>query len=457
MSLKTDIAAVKSRLMIFQLMTMAGFVLVAMALIYWSIISGPGILTRDDNPRLIEEELSIQRGSILDANNVALAESVIQQDELHRTYPVEGTGPVVGYYSLRHGTSGVESSYDSWLRGEIDDFWSDFWRRTRHQNQVGSDVQLTIDARLQEIASSLIGDEKGVVLLFSIPEAKIEAMVSSPSFDPNLLDEQFDELVADEQAPLLNRVTQGQYQPGMLLQPFIIASALDSEIISLNQPLEGADETIVVNGTTLQCKSPVNIQASWLEILKSQCPAAMTQLAGKLGEEGLSEVFSKFGFTVAPDLEIETEAGEGLAISDVQLAAIGQDNLSVSPLQVGLALATLANSGELPIPQLVLATKDIKGNWVPQKSQQPTTQIIGPDSARVILEAFTRQNEIAEYPIMVLSGPEGTTNAWYLGLTPGDSPQYGIVVVIEDDESITNAQQIGRKMLLAASNNPGGS
>ena len=59
-------------------MTMAGFVLIAFALIYWSIISGPNILTRDDNPRLIEEELSIHRVSILDANNVALAETLIQ-------------------------------------------------------------------------------------------------------------------------------------------------------------------------------------------------------------------------------------------------------------------------------------------------------------------------------------------------------------------------------------------
>lgn len=457
MSFKTDITAVKSRLIVFQLMTMAGFVLVAFALIYWSIISGPNILTRDDNPRLIEEELSIQRGSILDANNVALAETVIQEDGLRRSYPVEGMGPVVGYYSLRHGTSGVEGSYDPLLRGDIDDFWSDFWRRTQHQNQVGSDVQLTIDARLQQMSSSLIGDEKGAVLLFSLPEAKIKAMVSSPSFDPNVLDEQFDELVADEEAPLLNRVTQGQYQPGMVLQPFIIASALDSGIISMEQPIEGADEAVVVNGTALQCNRPVNIQATWMEILRNQCPAAMTQLASRLGEEGLSEVFSKFGFTVAPDLEIETDAGEGLTISDIQLAAIGQDNLSVSPLQIGIALGTLASSGVLHNPQLVLATEDIQGNWVPEQSQQSTNQAIDPESARVLLEAFTRQNEIAEYPIMVLSGPEGTTNAWYLGLIPGDSPKYGIVVVIEDDESITTAQQIGRKMLMAASNIPGGS
>lgn len=428
---------------------MAGFVLVAIALIYWSIVSGSDILARDDNPRLVEEELSIQRGSILDANNVALAETLVQEDGIRRNYPVEGMGPVVGYYSLRHGTSGIESSYDPLLRGDIEDFWSDFWRRTQHQRQVGRDVQLTVDVRLQQIANSLIGDEKGAVLLFSIPEAEIKAMVSSPSFDPNELDEQFDELVADEEAPLLNRVTQGQYQPGMVLQPFIIASALDNGIISMEQTIEGADETVVVNGTTLQCNKPVNIQASWEEVLESQCPAAMIQLANQLGESGLSEVFSKFSFTVAPNLEVDTEVGDGLTISDTQLAAIGQDNLSVSPLQVGLALATLANEGELPNPQLVLAVEDLEGQWVEMDPQLSTTQIIDAEIARTLLESFTRQNEIAEYPIMVLSGPEGTTNAWYLGLIPGVSPEYGIVVVIEDTEDTTLAEQIGRKVLTA--------
>jgi peptidoglycan glycosyltransferase len=450
MSFKTDINAVKSRLVIFQLMTMVGFVLVAIALIYWSIISGPDILARDDNPRLVEEELSIERGRILDANNVILAESLRQEDGQRRNYPVEGMGPVVGYYSLRHGTTGIESSYDPLLRGDIDDFWSDFWRRTQHQNQVGRDVQLTIDARLQQLANSLIGDEKGAILLFSIPEAEIKALVSGPNYDPNELDEQFDELVSDEEAPLLNRVTQGQYQPGMLLQPFIIASALEDGLISMEQTVEGADEAIVVNGTNLQCNKSVNIQATWREILEGQCPAAMIQLANRLGNNGLSEVFSKFGFTVAPSLEIDTEVGDGLNISDIQMAAIGQDNLSVSPLQVGLALAALANNVELPNPQLVLATENLSSQWVQEEVQPIASQAVDAESARALLESFSGQNGMAEYPIMVLSGPEGTTNAWYLGLIPEDSPAFGIVVVIEDVEDTTIAEQIGRKLLVAA-------
>ena len=126
-------------------------------------------------------------------------------------------------------------------------------------------------------------------------------------------------------------------------------------------------------------------------------------------------------------------------------------------LQVGMALATLANNGELPNPQLVTATEDVKGNWVPVESQPSTTQVIDSETAQLLLKSFTRKNEIAEYQIMVLSGPEGTTNAWYLGLIPGDSPIYGIVVVIEGHENSETAVQIGRKMLMAARDLSGGS
>jgi cell division protein FtsI/penicillin-binding protein 2 len=225
---------------------------------------------------------------------------------------------------------------------------------------------------------------------------------------------------------------------------------LGNGIISLEQTVEGADEAIVVNGTKLQCKKPVNIRATWREVLESQCPAAMIQLANRLGESGLTEVFSTFGFTIAPNLEIDTEVGESLIISDTQMAAIGQDNLSVSPLQVGLALATLANEGELPNPHLVMAVEDPGGQWVQMDPKPSTAQIIDTETAQELIETFTRQNGIAEYSNLVLSGPEGTNNAWYLGLAPGDSPDYGIVVVIEDAEDVTKAEQIGRKVITAA-------
>jgi cell division protein FtsI/penicillin-binding protein 2 len=117
-----------------------------------------------------------------------------------------------------------------------------------------------------------------------------------------------------------------------------------------------------------------------------------------------------------------------------------------------MALATLANNGLRPNPKLVLATEDLLGNWVPERPLQSEAKTIDSAVAQDLLNMFGRNNEISEFSVLVLSGPEGTTNAWYLGLIPGESPEFGIVVVLEDAESTSTARQIGRTLLREARN-----
>ncbi len=448
MSFKTDITEVKFRLGALHLGVMIGFLAVAIAMIYWSVLRGPIILAREDNPRLVEAELRIQRGRILDANNVVLAETVGSPDDLKRIYPVEGVGTAVGYYSFRHGTSGIENSYDSLLRGDSDDYWTEFWRiKTLHEIQAGQDIRLTIDARLQQIAHTTLDNQRGAVVLFSLPDAGIKAMASYPDFDPNHLDEQFDQLIADEDAPLINRVTQGQYQPGMLLQPFLVSAAMDAGLLSLDDNAFGATDPVIVNGNTLQCIDPEQSDMTWLAALQHQCPGAMVQLAGVFGAEGLQGVFEDFGLLSSPDLEIETEATAGPPVSDLELAAVGQDTLSVSPLQMGMALAALANGGEMPQPTLILATEEADGMWTFHDKTGASTRVVDEYAAEAVLSALSEHNNLKEHSVLVLSGPEGSTNAWYLGLAPADSPRYGVVVVLEDKNDVAAAKQVGRTLL----------
>ena len=76
---------------------LVSFLLVALALIFWSILRAPTLLAREDNPRLVEAALRLQRGRILDTNNVVLAETVGPADDLRRLYPLPYSGPAVGY------------------------------------------------------------------------------------------------------------------------------------------------------------------------------------------------------------------------------------------------------------------------------------------------------------------------------------------------------------------------
>jgi len=428
---------------------LATFGLIAVAAGYWAIVRGPSILARDDNPRLVEAELQIRRGAIFDVNSETLARSVEIDGAMQREYPLPQAAPAVGYYSLRYGTAGIEEAYDAYLKGESDDFWSNVWYSDLlGEPQTGRDLRLTVDARWQEEAAALLGDRSGGVLLFSLPDVAIRAMASSPGYDPNTLDADFDRLVADESAPLLNRVTQGQYQPGMVLQPFLLAMAARNGLINLSEPAVGVNKTVVVDGVRLACQSPEpNAELTWAGVLAEQCPGPMLDLGQDFGQDGLLAALEAFGLLGESDLTASGAEGQGPAIGSVELAAIGQDVMAVSPLQVGVALAVLANNGRLRPAQLVAASQNDQGQWEAIRSSEPISPVVSAQIAYDVLATFTEQAGILEHPVMVLSGPEGEVNSWYLGLAPAADPRYGVVVVVENDRKFGSASEIGRSLL----------
>ena len=421
-----------------------GFFAVALSLIFWSILRGNAILTRDDNPRLVEAELRIQRGRILDRSGTVLAHTVGQPDALARTYPFATAGPAVGYYSFRHGTAGIEAGYDAILRGESEDFTAVFSQEILHTPQTGQDIQLTLDANLQATAEALFGETQGALVLLEIDTGDILAMVSHPGYDPNRLDENFDALVEDEAAPLLNRAVQGQYQPGLVLQPFILAAALDADRIELDGAVLNANRPVPVNGDVKRCQTAPPEDATWADVLRHRCPGPMQDLADRLGTGGLDDIFMGFGLTTPPELPLNTETPDLEPLADPLQAGIGQDNLTVSPMQIALALAALGNDGRLPTLRLVTAVQDKEGIMQPQPIPPTTGDAVTSRAAREIRQLLSIDGSLS-FAISALAGPD-SRNGWYLALTPTDAPQYAIVVVVENSEDLGVVAKIGEGM-----------
>ncbi len=418
-----------------------GFVAVALALAFWSVVRSEAILARDDNPRLVEAALRIQRGQILDRNGTVLAHTVGRADALARTYPFETIGPAVGYYSFRHGTAGIEAGYDAVLRGDEATFTAVINQHLLHAPQIGRDVQLTLDAELQATAEALFGSEQGALVLLEVTTGDILAMVSHPGYNPNRLDENFDELVEDETAPLLNRAVQGQYQPGLVLQPFILAAALDADRIQLDGAVLNANRPVPVNGEVKRCQTTPPEDATWADVLRHRCPGPMQDLADRLGLAVLDDIFLRFGFTTLPDLPLNMEMPEQEPLADPLQAGIGQENLTVSPLQVALALAALASDGRLPTPRLVTAVQDENGVMQAQPTTTSAGDAVTSRAARDIRQLLNVDGTLS-FAVSALSGPE-SRNGWYLSLTPAEQPQYAIIVVVEDSEDLEVVQAIG--------------
>lgn len=426
------------------------FLLTVFFLLYWTIFRGPSILARDDNPRLIEQELSIQRGTISDRNGEVLAETLGTPGALERVYPNPEIGPAVGYYSDRYGTAGIEEGMDSQLRGERDNPWLGWWHNDLlHEAVVGRNVRITLDSHWQELADDMLVSQTGSILLFSIPDFAIRAMVSKPGYDPNLLDDKFEELAEDEQAPLLNRVTQGQYQPGLAIQPFVLSSALANGAISLDDTVAEVNRSVSINGYSFACEEPVEDQASWADVLQSRCPYPMTQLSSQLQDFDLLAAFDKFGLFSAPLLPITTVSADFQPILSEELAYIGQDQQAISPLQLASAWAILLNEGRQTQFTLVSAVQDDADQWQPWPGTSESEEVVPNWIVREIMQALPAKEGIRGHSALVLSGPEGGTNSWFMGTAPASDPRYGVVAVLENTMGEETAITIGQQLLKA--------
>ncbi len=438
---------------------LAGFAVVALTLAYWATVRSEALAARPDNPRLVETELRVQRGRIVDRNGVVLAESVGQAGALTRVYPLSESGPAVGYYSVRFGAAGMERAYDAALRGHNGTLWDEAWQAMLHAPREGHDVQLTLDATLQRTAAAAMAGRSGGLVLLELepgpatPTAAIRALVSEPDYDPNALAKQFEALAADARGPLFDRAGQGLYQPGLVVQPFLMAAAIDAALIRLGDDVADPFAPVTLDGRVQRCVRPGGeddpaARYTWADMADLRCPAPLQALGRELGAEALTEAFDRFGLTVAPALPIPTSGGPA-AITDPALAAIGQAGLTVTPLQVALATATLAGDGRRPVPRLVEAVTDANGQWVSQPSALVATAAIGAETAAAVRETWPRSGDVRDFAVSPLSGPDGHRNSWYLGFAPADAPRFVVALVLEDENDIADAEAIGRAVLAA--------
>lgn len=429
---------------------LASFAAIALALLFWSVLRGDSLLRRDDNPRLVEAELRIRRGAIVDRNGTVLAVNEGTPERQLRRYPLPGMEPAIGYYSLRFGTSGVEQSFDTVLRGNPSSPLLAWEQRLLHRPQVGAGVQLTIDAGWQQTAVSQFRDQTGALVLLELngdAPAQIRALVSQPGYDPNLLDEQFDALVADATAPLLNRATQGQYQPGLLLQPFIVAAAAASNELQLNATVDNPNRPVPIGSVVTRCSSRPPEPATWADVVTHHCPAPLRDLGDRLGAARLDQIFADFGLTTPPLLPLVTETAVSKPTSDPVLAAIGQEHLTVTPLQLAVALAALGNNGRLPTLQLVTATGSDAAGWEGTVVEGEGKTAVSPATARAVAQALPQSNDSLNFSRLVLSGPEASNNSWYLALAPANQPRYALVIVVENSDDRSTAAAIGQALL----------
>ncbi|CNF56355.1 penicillin-binding protein 2 [Yersinia pseudotuberculosis] len=306
-------------------------------------------------------------------------------------------------YAATHdiGKLGIERYYESTLHGKTGYEEVEVNNRGRvirqlHEQppQAGKDIYLTLDLSLQTYIEKLLSGSRAAVVVTDPRTGGILALVSNPSYDPNLFvdgisNKDYQGLLNDTNRPLINRATQGVYPPASTVKPYIAVSALSAGVITKN--------TSLFDPGWWQLPGSEKRYRDWkkwghgrLNVTKALEESADTffyQVAYDMGIDRLSSWMSKFGYGEYTGIDLSEERA-GLMPTrewkqkrhkkpwyqgDTIPVGIGQGYWTATPIQMAKALMTLINDGTVKTPHLLQSTR-IDGVLVPYK-QEDSTQI----------------------------------------------------------------------------------
>ncbi|MFQ5942822.1 MAG: FtsW/RodA/SpoVE family cell cycle protein [Anaerolineales bacterium] len=427
-----------------QLVLSVAWAAIALSLGWWAIIRAESLTTRTDNLRRGLGSLDSPRGEILDRNGSPLVSTVGEPGDFDRSYHDPAAGSVTGYDSIAFGQAGIERHMDPYLRGEIGPGALDLWwsKLLKGVPPAGSDVRLTVDAGLQQAAADGLHGYRGAVVVLDAVTGDVLASVSAPTYDPNTLEDEWRDLIAREDAPLLNRATQGRYQPGMAVAPLLFAWSTSLDLIDPDSTAPEFSTPVDVFDRTLAC-SAGSPTGSWSEALEHTCAGPFVDLGNHLGTDGIAQAFSAFGLTAPLEMRWTASQTEPIELSDPGgLEAIGQGELTASPLQMARAYATLTGAGVRPSLSIVDAYRPEQGEWQPLAPLGTEQVVLSPTDAQLTMDALTLYSEgWIGYEIQALSGDEPV--AWFIGF---DSAGRLVVVLLEDSEPAL-ASELGLGLL----------
>jgi len=454
---------------------MALFVTLFLSASYIQVVASEEIADDDRNVRKLYESFSAERGQIL-AGGIPIATSIPVDNQFRylRTYPYADLyAPVVGYYTLNQGNAGIESALNPVLTGRASSQILDqLTALVTGSTPEGASVQLTLDPEIQQIAYDAMGDRRGAVVVLDPSTGRVLAMVSTPSYDPNLLAAHstssvlgaYNELSEDPDNPLANRAIAGdQYFPGSVFKVLMTAAALESgdytaESEFLNPaelPLPLSTKSVKNSGGRL-CGGEETTTLE--EAFRLSCNIPYAELGLELGETAIGSMADDFGFGATLEIPLQVTPSNfprGLDDAQLMLSSFGQFDVRVTPLQVAMLSAGVANDGVLMKPnlvdQVIAPNLRVLQAWEPTVYSRPLSPQVAEELTRLMVKNVSQVVAgAAGIPGISVAGKTGTAETgigdgrsfWFTGFAPAENPELVIAVVIEGSSPEGTANSI---------------
>lgn len=402
------------------------------------------------------------------------------------------------------GKSGIEKFYEDLLHGQVgyQQVETDVSGRTlrilNKKNPVsGEKLYLTIDTRLQKAAYEALKDKRGAVVAINTSNGDILAMVSSPSYDPNVFvnginSENYQKLANSKDRPLYNRAVRGLYPPASTIKPFVALAGLENGVVDTSFKVYDPGWYKLPNSSHAyrDWKKTGHGSINITRAITVSCDTYFYQLGHRMGIKAIEKMLRQFGFGQMTNVDLHEEA-PGIVPNaqwkqskrkaswypgDTLITSIGQGFMLASPLQLANATASLSQKGKRFRPHLlkksVQTDKDETHDYQPVE-EQPV--ILKDDNYwTIISEAMHsvitnnegtgyRFGRTAPYSVAAKTGtaqvfggkhyekkrqedmPEFLRDhSLFIAFSPVENPEIAIAVMVENDVLASN---VARKVL----------
>jgi penicillin-binding protein A len=458
------------------------------------VISADKLNNHQANTRTVVRDFSRPRGSIQTSDGVVIAESVEVDDafERQRRYP-EGElfAHITGYFSFTFGNEGVERIYNDALTGRDRKVTLDRLGDILLEKDSTANVSLTVSKAVQQIASDGLAGRKGSVVAIDPRDGAILAFADFPSYDPNILADHnqdsvrkaWADLNADTNRPLLPRTYRERYFPGSSFKVVTAAAALATGAATLSQPSYPTLTQLPLPQTTeplrnfggSACGGPLP------EILRISCNTAFAQLGIDMGAQRLAAGADAFGFNKVPPIDMPFGA-ESLFpdpsafardVPALAKSAIGQQDVSATPLQMALVAAAIANEGKIMTPHLMAEVRDSQAEVLEKYQPSVWMEAVPPEVAHAVRDMMVGvvaggSGTNAQIPGVAVAGKTGTaqtglgtSHTWFISFAPAEAPRVAVAVMLENQPSANEftggalAAPIARDVMAAVLASPG--